>query len=97
MGYSQCRLVKDHVGRLHERCKQSTVANVAMYETNRPSHRSAPEILGSSADHVVEGYDFGTALVAQQFDDVGADESCSTSHQNSPSFQISQRTLLSAC
>ena len=55
------------------------------------------EVFGPSADHVVEGNDFDTALVAQQIDDVGADKSSSASHQNALPLQMSQHTLLFAC
>src|SRR5882672_9584310 len=97
MGYSQRRLVKDYVGCLRERRQQVAVADIAMYQTNRSSRRRALQVFGPSANHVVQGNDFDTALVAQQIDDVGADESSSASHQNALSLQMSQHTLLFTC
>ena len=49
------------------------------------------EVFRPSADHVVERNDFDTALVAQQIDDVGADESGAAGHQNALPLQMSQR------
>ncbi len=52
------------------------------------------EIFRPSSDHVVERDDFDATLVAQEVDDMRADEAGAAGDQNSFSLQISQDTLL---
>jgi len=86
--------VKHDVGSLHQGFHELAIAYVAVNQSHRSTTKRAPEIFRPASDHVVEGNDLDATLIAEQIDDVGADESCPTSDQNALTLELNQDALL---
>ena len=76
------RLVKNDVGRFHQRGHQIAIANVAMHQTNGTTRSRVLKVLRSATHHVVESHDLRATFIAKQINNMRANKSCAAGHQN---------------